>query len=48
MERFSEIRPYRDSEVKKVISRLLEDADFLDTVANFVLPRLATLTIWRK
>lgn len=42
MERFSEIRPYRDSEVKKVISRLLEDADFLDTVANFVLPRLAT------
>ena len=42
MDRFADIRPYRDSEVGVVISRLLEDVDFLDTVARFSWPRLAT------
>lgn len=41
MDRFADIRPYRDGEVEMVISRLLEDADFLNTVARFNWPRLA-------
>ena len=42
MDRFADIRPYRDSEVGMVISRLLEDEGFLDTVARFNWPRLST------
>lgn len=40
---FAEIRPYNDDEVAGVLSRLLHDAEFLDTLAGYRLGRVATL-----
>ncbi|CAA0126364.1 Uncharacterised protein [Halioglobus japonicus] len=38
---FAEIRPYKDDEVASVVSGLLQNADFLDTLAAYRLGRLA-------
>ena len=43
MEAFEEIRPYRDSEVSHVLSQLIADREFHDTVARFRFPRLQNL-----
>lgn len=40
MSEFDEIRPYNDSEVVPTLERLIEDKEFLDTVAKFVLPNV--------
>lgn len=37
---FADIRPYNDSEVAPVIERLLEDPEFLETLAKLRLPKL--------
>lgn len=37
---FSAIRPYRDHEIRPVLDRLLENREFLDTMAAFHSPRL--------
>jgi 1-acyl-sn-glycerol-3-phosphate acyltransferase len=44
MENFDEIRPYNDSEVNKVIGRLLQNDDFFTAIAKFKLPRLSKST----
>jgi len=46
---FAEIRPYRDEEVADVLARLLDNAEFLDTMASYRLGRLAALLpgLWR-
>ncbi len=36
---FDDIRPYRDSEVKDTLNRLLDDPEFLDTIAYYKLPQ---------
>ena len=40
---FTDIRPYRNEEVAAVLARLLDDREFLDTVASFRLGRVGTL-----
>ncbi len=40
---FAEIRPYRDDEVAAVLFRLLNNAEFLDTLAVYRLGRLASI-----
>jgi len=40
---FADIRPYRDEEVAAVLARLLDDREFLDTMAAFRLGRLAAV-----
>jgi hypothetical protein len=40
---FADIRPYRDEEVAGVLARLLNDREFLDTMAVFRLGKLAAL-----
>ena len=47
---FAEIRPYRDEEVAGVLARLLDNAEFLDTMAAYRLGRFATLFpgLWRR
>jgi hypothetical protein len=40
---FADIRPYRDEEVVGVLARLLKDREFLDTMAEFRLGRVASL-----
>lgn len=37
---FDEIRPYNDDEVVGVVNGLLNDAEFIDTIVRFKLPRL--------
>ncbi len=39
MDEFADIRPYRDSEVREVLDRLLVDRELLDAVANLRMPR---------
>ena len=39
---FADIRPYRDDEVAPVLLRLLENHEFLDTLAVYRLGRLAS------
>ncbi len=43
MNKFDDIRPYDDSEVPSVISRLLRDTEFLDLLLSRRLPRLSKL-----
>ena len=43
---FEGIRPYRDEEVAGVIQRILEDREFLDTMASMKFPRLCHLFPW--
>ena len=40
-DKFSEIRPYRDHEFRPVLEQLLEDPEFIDSMAAFLTPRLA-------
>lgn len=40
---FAEIRPYNDEEVAGVLARLLEDSEFLDTLAGYRLGKVAKL-----
>ncbi len=40
---FADIRPYRNEEVAEVLARLLDDREFLDTVAGFRLGSFAAL-----
>ena len=40
---FADIRPYKDDEVAAVISRLLENSEFLNTLAGYRLGRVASL-----
>ena len=39
MDRFADIRPYRDNEVRKVIDNLLSDVEFIRTIVNLRFPR---------
>ena len=41
MEKFKDIRPYQDSEIEEVLSRLLADPELHSSIANFLYPRLA-------
>ncbi|WP_304525515.1 1-acyl-sn-glycerol-3-phosphate acyltransferase [Halomonas sp. I5-271120] len=41
---FADIRPYQDNEVAEVIVRLANNAELLDALTQFKLPRLARLT----
>ena len=38
MSEFDDIRPYNDDEVKPTLERLLNDTEFLDTIASLKLP----------
>jgi len=40
-EAFDEIRPYRDEEVREVIKRLVNDAEFKNAILRFKFPKLA-------
>ncbi len=40
-DKFSGIRPYRDSEIRPVLERLLQDRDFIDSMSLFANRRLA-------
>lgn len=42
MDKYKEIRPYHDHEVREVVHRLLYDNGFLETMAKFKLGKLAT------
>ncbi len=41
MDKFSHIRPYRDHEIRPVLEQLLEDREFIDSMAAFASRRLA-------
>lgn len=41
MGQFDDIRPYHDQEVSAVLQRLLDNTEFLDTIAKYSLPRLS-------
>ena len=40
---FDDIRPYNDDEVRPTLNRLLQDTEFLDTVAKLKLPKLGRM-----
>ena len=46
MNQFDDIRPYRDSEVSAVISRLIADNEFIDLLLSRRLPKLWRLAPW--
>lgn len=46
MENFDDIRPYRDTEVREVIDRLLKNHEFFNAIAKFQLPRLNKWFPW--
>lgn len=41
MDKFQEIRPYQDAEVKAVLASLLRDSDMIDSIARFYAPKLS-------
>ena len=41
MDKFKDIRPYQDEEIRPVIDRLLDDREFLQSIAGFYAPRLS-------
>ena len=43
LDKFSHIRPYRDHEIRPVLEQLLEDREFIDSMAAFASRRLAAL-----
>lgn len=43
MDKYLEIRPYRDDEIRPVLDRLIANPEFLSAIANFYLPRVARL-----
>lgn len=46
MNQFDDIRPYRDSEVHKVLSRLIADNEFIDLLLSRRIPILIRLIPW--
>ncbi|NOQ75755.1 MAG: hypothetical protein GQ574_27355 [Crocinitomix sp.] len=46
MQNFDDIRPYRDSEVPDVISRLLKNSEFFSAITGFQFPRLKRNIPW--
>lgn len=43
MDKFADIRPYRDNEVRPVIENLLSDREFIRTIVNLRFPGLSSL-----
>ena len=43
LDKFKEIRPYLDEEIRPVLDSLLSDEEFLDSIARFYYPRLTLL-----
>ena len=43
LDKFKDIRPYLDSEIRPVLDELITDAEFLDSIARFCHPRLIKL-----
>ena len=40
MERFKDIRPYQDDEIRPVVDSLMQNAEFVGSIASFYYPRL--------
>tara|TARA_B110000858_G_scaffold198514_1_gene266044 strand:+ start:59743 stop:60888 length:1146 start_codon:yes stop_codon:yes gene_type:complete len=43
MDKFKEIRPYHDHEIRPVLDRLVTDPEFLSSVASFYAPKMSRL-----
>ncbi|MFT4817151.1 MAG: 1-acyl-sn-glycerol-3-phosphate acyltransferase [Pseudohongiellaceae bacterium] len=43
MDKFKEIRPYHDHEIRPVIDRLITDPEFLSSIASFYAPKMSRL-----
>lgn len=43
MDRFKDIRPYLDEEIRPVLDKLITNPEFLDSIAQFYYPRLTRL-----
>ncbi|MDD9889258.1 MAG: 1-acyl-sn-glycerol-3-phosphate acyltransferase [Gammaproteobacteria bacterium] len=43
MDKFKDIRPYQDEEIRPVLDQLLEDEEMLDSIARFYYPRLTRI-----
>ena len=43
MEKFKNIRPYQDSEIRPVLDELITDPEFLDCIAMFYFPKLTRI-----
>ena len=43
MDKFKEIRPYNDHEIRPVIDRLVTDPEFLSSIASFYAPKMSRL-----
>ncbi len=43
MDRFKEIRPYHDEEIRPVLDKLITDQEFLYSIASFYSPKLSSL-----
>ena len=43
MDKFKEIRPYHDDEIRPVLDRLITDPEFLSSIASFYAPKLSRL-----
>ncbi len=43
MDKFKDIRPYLDHEIRPVLNELIKDREFLSTIAQFYYPRLTKL-----
>lgn len=43
MDKFKDIRPYRDDEIRPVLNQLISDSDFLDSIARFYHPRMTDM-----
>lgn len=43
MDKFKEIRPYHDDEIRPVVDRLVTDPEFLSSIASFYAPKLSRL-----
>ncbi|GJM12574.1 MAG: hypothetical protein DHS20C12_09770 [Pseudohongiella sp.] len=43
MDKFKEIRPYHDHEIRPVVDRLITDPEFLSSIASFYAPKLSRI-----
>ena len=43
MDKFQDIRPYHDDEIRPVLDRLITDPEFLSSIASFYAPKLSRL-----
>lgn len=43
MDKFKEIRPYHDHEIRPVLDRLITDPEFLSSIASFYAPKMSRL-----